>query len=97
MLGTSLALAEIAPEKENSRRAFSWMFNVSKRTNNEMILDQGMFSLYSQEVFYSFNADPPDVAEVVLENEPVKGEEVQLSCFLEDPGNPLATEFLWKK
>jgi len=40
---------------------------------------------------------PPDVAEVVLEDEPVKGEEVQLSCFLEDPGNPLATEFLWKK
>jgi len=39
----------------------------------------------------------PDVAEVVLEDEPVKGEEVQLSCFLEDPGNPLATEFLWMK
>lgn len=51
----------------------------------------------SQKVFYSFNADLPDVAEVVLEDEPVKGEEVQLSCFLEDPGNPLATEFLWMK
>ena len=41
MLGTSLALAEIVPEKENSPREFSWMFNVSKHTNDEM------FSLYS--------------------------------------------------
>ena len=97
MLDTTLALAEISLEKENSPRESSWMFNVSKCTNNEMIMNQGMCSLYSQEVFYSFNADPPDVAEVVLEDEPVKGEEVQLSCFLEDPGNPLATEFLWQK
>jgi len=39
----------------------------------------------------------PDVGEVLLEEEPVKGEDVQLSCFLEEPGNPPATDFLWKK
>ena len=90
MLASTLVLEEISPEKENSQREFSWMFNVRKhhKQQNDCI---------SQKVFYSFNADLPDVAEVVLEDEPVKGEEVQLSCFLEDPGNPFATEFLWKK
>ena len=45
----------------------------------------------------SMYIDLPDVGEVLLEEVPVKGEDVQLSCFLEEPGNPPATDFLWKK
>ena len=41
--------------------------------------------------------DTPGPPELVLEGEALKGEELQLTCFLEERGNPGADHFVWTK
>ena len=41
--------------------------------------------------------DAPGAPELVLEDEASKGEDIQLTCFLEDRGNPDAGRFVWTK
>ena len=85
--GNTLVLEETLLERENSQKGSFWMFNVRKCR----------LQLKFQRIFNHFCTDAPGSAELILEDEPVKGGDVQLSCFLEDPGNPMATEFFWFK
>jgi len=39
----------------------------------------------------------PGTPELILEDEALKGEDVQLTCFLEERGNPDADHFVWTK
>ena len=41
--------------------------------------------------------DAPGVPELVLYSDTFKGWDLQLSCHLEDRGNPGAEQFLWTK
>ena len=85
----SCAARNIAGEGERSEGIF--LDVQCKNWETSLLISSGGI------ILYLLTADLPDVAEVLLEGEPVKGADAQLSCFLENPGNPFATEFLWMK
>ena len=52
------------------------------------------FSTFQSNLSYP---DPPGAPELTLEEEAFKGEDVQMTCFLENRGNPDAEHFVWTK
>ena len=47
--------------------------------------------------YHSLSSDPPEQAEINQEDDASRGGSVELTCGLEDAGNPEAEEFVWKK
>ena len=44
-----------------------------------------------------YSPDLPGLPTIVDDVDAVKGGDVQLVCEIEDPGNPEATSYVWKK